>query len=156
MCRASSHLLRSILTIWQVTNLTGGNATHLDMTPNTWAKLTNGYTGGGVDGIEWEWVTCPIPETEPLWIRMHGGASKWWFSATVENARERTAKLEVSSDGGKTWQGTTFNNYNMFVLDGTLPGDTATVRVTSVTGSQVIVDNVVLKSEAITKASENY
>ena len=126
------------------------------MTPNTWAKLTNGYTGGGVDGIEWEWVTCPIPETEPLWIRMHGGASKWWFSATVENARERTAKLEVSSDGGKTWQGTTFNNYNMFVLDGTLPGDTATVRVTSVTGSQVIVDNVVLKSEAITKASENY
>lgn len=87
---------------------------------------------------------------------MHGGASKWWFSATVENARERTAKLEVSSDGGKTWQGTTFNNYNMFVLDGTLPGDTATVRVTSVTGSQVIVDNVVLKSEAITKASENY
>ncbi|KAK6386773.1 hypothetical protein LTS17_000035 [Exophiala oligosperma] len=139
-----------------VTNLTGGNATHLDMTPDTWAKLTDAYSGGGVDGIEWEWVTCPMDETEPLWIRMHGGASKFWFAATVENARYRTSKLEVSGDGGRTWQDTTLDNYNIFVLDATLPGDTATVRVTSVTGSQVVVDNVALESSTDTKAAENY
>jgi expansin (peptidoglycan-binding protein) len=126
------------------------------MTPQTWNKLTNGLSWGGVDGIAWQWITCPIPETEPLWIRMHGGASKYWFSATVENARYRTSKLEVSSDGGRTWQGTTLHNYNMWILDGTLPQDTATVRVTSITGSQVVVENVVLKSGTDTKATENY
>lgn len=126
------------------------------MTPNTWSKLTNGDSGGGVDGIEWEWITCPIPETTPLWIKMHGGASRYWFAATVENARYRTAKLEVSSDGGQTWKATTRQDYNTFVLDGTLPGDTATVRVTSVTGSEVVLDNVALVSGQDTKATENY
>ncbi|KAH7166489.1 RlpA-like double-psi beta-barrel-protein domain-containing protein-containing protein [Dactylonectria macrodidyma] len=139
-----------------VTNLTGGNATHLDMTPSTWSKLTNGYSGGGVDGIEWQWVTCPIAETTPLEIHMHGGASKYWFAATVQNARLRTASLEVSSDQGSTWQATTLENYNMFTLDGTLPDDTAWVRVTSAEGDQVIVEDVALKSGEITTATENY
>jgi len=126
------------------------------MTPDTWAKLPNGYTGGGVDGIVWEWVTCPIPEAEPLWIRMHVGSSKWWFAASVENARERTAKLEVSSDQGTTWLKTTLENYNMYILDGTLPGDTAWVRVTSISGAQVIVEDVTLSSGTVTQATENY
>ncbi|KAK0386736.1 hypothetical protein NLU13_6572 [Sarocladium strictum] len=139
-----------------VTNETGGNATHLDMTPSTWSKLTNGYSGGGVDGIEWEWVTCPIAETTPLWIKMHGGASKYWFAATVENARERTAKLEVSSDQGATWKPTVLNNYNMWTLDGTLPDDTAWVRVTGYSGSKVVVENVKLASGVITEADGNY
>ncbi|KAH6988551.1 RlpA-like double-psi beta-barrel-protein domain-containing protein-containing protein [Ilyonectria destructans] len=139
-----------------VTNLTGGNATHLDMTPSTWSKLTNGLSGGGVDGIEWQWVTCPIAETTPLEIHMHGGASKYWFAATVQNARLRTKSLEVSSDEGSTWKTTTLDNYNIFTLDGTLPNDTAWVRVTSVEGDQVVVKNVALKSSKITTATDNY
>ncbi|KAH6886923.1 RlpA-like double-psi beta-barrel-protein domain-containing protein-containing protein [Thelonectria olida] len=139
-----------------VTNLTGGNATHLDMTPATWSKLTNGYSGGGVDGIEWQWVTCPIAKTTPLQIHMHGGASKYWFAATVQNARLRTAKLEVSSDQGSTWKATRLNNYNIFALDGTLPNDAAWVRVTSVAGDSVIVKDVALKSGQVTTATANY
>ena len=78
-----------------MTNLTGGGKNHLDMTPDTWAKLTNGDTGGGVEGIEWEFVKCPIPKSSPLRIHMHGGASQYWFAATVENANRRTSKMEV-------------------------------------------------------------
>lgn len=126
------------------------------MTPDTFAKLTNGYSGGGVEPIEWEWVTCPIPETDPLVIRMHGGASKFWPAATVENARYRTTGLEFSSDSGKTWQVATLNNYNIWILDETLPNDTAYVRVTSINGDQVVVENVVLSSGKDTTATENY
>jgi expansin (peptidoglycan-binding protein) len=123
------------------------------MTPATWTKLTNGYSGGGVNDIEWEWVTCPIAETT---IRMHGGASMYWFAATVENARLRTAKLEVSSDSGKTWTAAVLDNYNIWTLGKTLPSNTAWVRVTSVNGDQVVVENVVLKSGVVTDAAENY
>lgn len=139
-----------------VTNRTGGNATHLDMTPDTYAKLTNGATAGGVNDINWEWVTCPIAETTPLAIRMHAGASKYWFAATVENATLRTTKLEVSSDSGSTWTAATLNDPNMWILDGTLPNDTAWVRVTSINGDQVVVENVALKSATVTDATENY
>jgi expansin (peptidoglycan-binding protein) len=126
------------------------------MTPATWSKLTNGYSGGGVDGIEWQWVTCPIAKTTPLQIHMHGGASKYWFAATVQNARLRTAKLEASSDQGLTWKAASLNNYNIFALDGTLPSDTAWVRVTSVAGDSVVVKDVALKSGEVTTATANY
>jgi expansin (peptidoglycan-binding protein) len=124
------------------------------MTPDTWSKLTNGMTGGGVDGIEWDWVKCPI--TAPLTIHMHGGASQYWFAATVENATLRTAKLEVSSDSGKTWKGTERDTNNFFVASGTLPSTTAWVKVTSVSGEVVTVKDVNLASDVSTVATENY
>ncbi|KAJ5148354.1 hypothetical protein N7526_001706 [Penicillium atrosanguineum] len=111
---------------------------------------------GGVEGIEWDFVTCPISKTTPLWIKMHGGASKYWFSATVENARRRTTKMEVSTDEGHTWKSTSRSKYNFFELDGTLSSDTAWVRVTSHTGTTVIVKNVALQSGKVTKSSQNY
>ncbi|KAH0436651.1 extracellular cellulase [Colletotrichum camelliae] len=109
-----------------VTNRTGGNATHLDMTPDTWSKLTNGYSGGGVDGIVWEWIACPLPESSPLQVHMHKGASQYWFAATIENATLRTRSA------------------------------TAWVRVTSINGDEVIVKDVALASGKVTKATENY
>ncbi|KJX94702.1 hypothetical protein TI39_contig4164g00009 [Zymoseptoria brevis] len=127
-----------------VTNKTDGDANHLDMPPATWSKLTNGMTGGGVDGIEWDWVTCPI--TAPLTIHMHGGSSQYWFAATVENATLRTTKMEVSTDDGKTWKGTKRDTNNFFVVDGVLPTTTAWVKVTSESGSTVLVENVKLES----------
>ncbi|RSL83389.1 hypothetical protein CDV31_016834 [Fusarium ambrosium] len=137
-----------------VTNKTGGNATHLDMTPSTWSKLTKGYSGGGVDGIEWEWIQCPLPKSSSLQVHMHGGASKYWFAATIENARLRIEKVEVSSDKGKTWQACSLHDPNMYILDDeTLPDDTAYVRVTDINGGQVVVKDVVLKSGVTTGAT---
>jgi expansin (peptidoglycan-binding protein) len=124
------------------------------MTPATWSKLTNGLSAGGVDGIKWEFVKCPIQT--PLYIHMHGGASKYWFAATVENATRRTKSLEVSADQGKTWIATTRDTNNFFVAPGVLKSDTAWVKLTSHTGTQVTVKDVVLQSQKITKATTNY
>ncbi len=111
-----------------------------------------------MDGIEWEFVQCPIPKSDPLRIHMHGGASQYWFSATVENANRRTSKMEVSTDSGKTWKVASRkgNDYNMFELEGTLPTTTAWVRVTSHVGTVVMFKNVVLASDKTTKGTANY
>ncbi|KAM0717608.1 hypothetical protein Q7P37_007460 [Cladosporium fusiforme] len=138
-----------------VTNKTDpGDKNHLDMPPDTWNKLTNNTPGGGVDGIEWEWVKCPIKD--PLSIHMHGGASKYWFAATVENATRRTKSLEVSTDEGKTWKSTERDTNNFFVADGVLDSDKAWVKVTSHTDTEVIVKDVVLESKKVTKGTKNY
>lgn len=47
------------------------------MTPATWSNLANGLSAGGVDSIEWDWVTCPIAKTDPLKVKMHNGASQY-------------------------------------------------------------------------------
>ncbi|KAG6180356.1 hypothetical protein E4U27_002821 [Claviceps purpurea] len=137
-----------------VTNRTDGKSTHLDMTPDTWAKLTNGYSGGGVNGIEWEFIECPIDT--PLSIKLHGGASKYWFAASVEGAKTRTSKLEVSSDEGKTWMTTHREVFNMYILGKVLPSNSAWVRVTSIDGKVVVVKDVELASGKITAAAVNY
>ena len=124
------------------------------MTPDTWSKLTNGLSAGGVDGIEWEFVKCPI--TTPLSVHMHGGASQYWFAATVENATRRTKSLEVSSDQGKTWIATKRDINNFFVAPGVLKSSTAWVKLTSHIDTEVIVKDVVLKSKQSTTATTNY
>lgn len=124
------------------------------MTPDTWSKLTNGYSGGGVNGIEWEFIECPIDT--PLSIKLHGGASKYWFAASVEGAKVRTSKLEVSSDEGKTWMTTHREVFNMYILGKVLPSNSAWVRVTSIDGKVVVVKDVELASGKITAAAVNY
>lgn len=123
------------------------------MTPDTWSKLTNGMSGGGVDGIKWDWVTCPI--SAPLEIKMHNGANKYAPSATVLNAKERTSKLEWSDDNGSSWKAGKRTSYNAFDGD-TLNSETAWVKVTSESGAAVTVKNVELTSGKVTKADKNY
>ncbi|QPG93593.1 hypothetical protein C2857_001075 [Epichloe festucae Fl1] len=137
-----------------VTNVTGGEDTHLDMTPATMTKLV-GYPAGGIDGISWEWIKCPIPSSSPLTIKMHGGASKYWFAATVENAVLRTDKVEVSTDNGQSWLPTTRQKYNMYVRE-RLPTEYVWVRATSVSGEQVVVKNVHVESGRSVLATTNY
>lgn len=108
---------------------------------------------GEID-IEWEFVPCPI--TDGIQIKMHSGASQYWFAATVMNARLRTSKLEVSSDSGSTWKSTTRNVNNFFELEGGTGSETAWVRATSESGETVIVKDVTLASGKTTKATTNY
>ncbi|KAK8063651.1 hypothetical protein PG996_008303 [Apiospora saccharicola] len=140
--------------IAMITNKTGGNAQHLDMSPDMFSQLADKSLGE--IGIQWEHVPCPI--TTPLQVRMHGGASQYWFAATVENAVYRTAKMEVSSDQGATWKPTTRDVNNFFKLEGNggVGAATAWVRVTSETGTSVVLKDVQMKSETTTKAGENY
>ncbi|KAM3083290.1 hypothetical protein ACMFMG_003945 [Clarireedia jacksonii] len=140
--------------IAMITNKTGGDAVHLDMSPDMFSQLAD-KSLGEID-IQWAHVPCPI--TTPLQIAMHGGSSQYWFAATVENAILRTASMEVSSDSGATWKPTTrnINNFFEFPSSGGTGTKTAWVRVTSETGSQVIVKDVDMTSKKVTTATTNY
>ncbi|KAH7317926.1 RlpA-like double-psi beta-barrel-protein domain-containing protein-containing protein, partial [Rhexocercosporidium sp. MPI-PUGE-AT-0058] len=140
--------------IAMITNKTGGDAVHLDMSPDMFSQLAD-KSLGEID-MQWAHVACPI--TTPLQIRMHGGSSQYWFAATVENATLRTASLEVSTDSGATWKPTVrnINNFFEFAKSGGTGTTTAWIRVTSETGSQVVVKDVKMISSTVSSATSNY
>ncbi|KAG5925883.1 hypothetical protein E4U53_003209 [Claviceps sorghi] len=144
--------------ILMVTNQTDGEKFHLDMTPATWAKVSQNSPWGGGITVHWRFVKCPI--VSPLKIKMHFGASRYWFAASVENATYRVHSLEVSSDEGETWVSTARDpKVNVFTIPNQktpLPSDKAWIRVTSVEGNVLIVKDVTLASDKSTKASANF
>ena len=75
----------------------------------------------------------------------------------VVNAAKAVQSLDVSTDGGNTWRPTSRKSYNFFELGGGGAGaPTASIRVTSTGGQQVIVNNVDLSSGSSTTASRNF
>lgn len=74
----------------------------------------------------------------------------------VVNANKRVASLEVSTDGGNTWQGTTRQTYNFFENANGFGATTVDVKVTSVDGEVVVVNGVQVGSGASTTASANF
>ena len=87
---------------------------------------------------------------------MKSGVSQYWFSAQVVNAYRRTAKLEASADGGKTWKVATRTDYNFFEISSGIGATTAWIRVTSHTGTVVVVQNVPMTGDALVTAGSNY
>jgi expansin len=74
----------------------------------------------------------------------------------VLNAREAVSKLEVSTDGGATWKSTTRQDYNYFENPSGFGTSRVTVRVTSVSGSTVVVKNVSVASDSRVTAASNF
>ena len=87
---------------------------------------------------------------------MKSGVSQYWFSAQVVNANRRTTKLEASIDSGKTWKAAARTTYNFFEISSGIGATTAWIRVTSETGSQVVVKNVPQTGDAAVTASSNF
>ncbi|KAL1888560.1 hypothetical protein Cpir12675_006124 [Ceratocystis pirilliformis] len=131
------------------------NATHLELTPKTWNLFAATSDYHVISGLKWNWIPCPIEE-EPLWVRVHSEATQHWFAITIENGRERTSKLEVSPDAGKTWKECSLNDYNLHVVDGSLDAESVYVRATSITGKVVTVPDVSVAKDAVAKADKNY
>lgn len=74
----------------------------------------------------------------------------------VLNANLPVQSLEVSTDGGNTWQPTTRQNYNFFENASGFGTDSVDVKVTSITGSSVVVNGVSVASGASATASSNF
>lgn len=74
----------------------------------------------------------------------------------VVNANNAVASLEVSTDGGSTWQGTTRQTYNFFENSAGFGTTTVDVKVTSTSGDSVVVKNVNVASGASTTAGSNF
>jgi len=122
--------------------------------------------------VTWDYVPCPV--TGPLQIHMvreiitqhssapsntyvqKSGVSEYWFSAQVVNAHRRTSKMEVSTNQGASWTTATRMTYNFFEISSGIGANSAWIRLTSQTGTMVVVKNVPTTSDAIVTAGGNY
>ncbi|KAF5022481.1 hypothetical protein F66182_5453 [Fusarium sp. NRRL 66182] len=124
---------------------------HLDLFENAFSAV------GGVNGLvntRWRSISCDI--TSPLVLRNKEGTSQWWFSMQVRNSNLPVTRLDVSTDGGRTWVGTTRMDYNFFENPSGFRVNTVDVRVTSSTGSTIIVRNVNMNPSTEFRAGSNF
>ena len=98
-------------------------------------------------------MDCPI--TSPLELHVKQGASQDWFSMQVVNANRAVTKLEVSTDGGATWQNTQRQDYNFFQSASGFKAGTVDVRVTGSGGKQIVVKGVAVTGNNRITASGN-
>ncbi|KAH7074835.1 RlpA-like double-psi beta-barrel-protein domain-containing protein-containing protein [Paraphoma chrysanthemicola] len=130
----------------------GCGPNHLDLYPNAFAKLAD--PSKGVIPVSWDFVPCGI--TTPLVLKNKSGTSKFWFSMQVMNANVGVAKLDVSTDGGKTWKPTTRQPYNFFENSAGFGTDSVDVKVTSVDGKTVVVKGVSIAADTTKTAGGNF
>lgn len=125
---------------------------HLDLFENAFSVLEP--LSSGQVSTSYTFVDCPI--SSALILHNRSGTSPYWFSMQVVNANEPVSKLEVSTNGGSTWQSTTRRDYNFFENASGFGTATVTVRVTSESGSIVVVKNVSVASDSQVTASSNF
>ncbi|KAJ5176739.1 uncharacterized protein N7482_002616 [Penicillium canariense] len=127
------------------------SAGHFDLFQNAFAELSD-ISAGEID-ITWEYTACDLDG--PLQLRNKDGTSQYWFSMQVVNANEPVTKLEVSTDGGSSWQSTSRTSYNYFEQSSGFGTDTVDVRVTGESGNTVVVKSVGCASGSEITASSN-
>jgi expansin (peptidoglycan-binding protein) len=74
----------------------------------------------------------------------------------VRNSNLPVKSLEVSTDNGKSWTGTARKDYNFFENPSGFRTQTVDVRVTSSTGSTIIVKGVNMNPVTEFKAASNF
>ncbi|CZT51103.1 related to extracellular cellulase CelA/allergen Asp F7-like, putative [Rhynchosporium secalis] len=124
---------------------------HLDLFKDGFLKL--GTEAEGIIPISYEVVNCGI--ASPLKLVNKVGTTRWWFSMQVVNANGAVKSLEVSTNGGKTWQPTTRRDYNFFEKNTGFGTEKVSVRVTGATGKSVITHNVGVGSQTQFTAAGN-
>ncbi|GJC80164.1 expansin-YoaJ [Colletotrichum liriopes] len=125
---------------------------HLDLFQNAFANL--GSLSDGIIQTSYEFVECGI--TSPIKLHNKSGTSSHWFSMQVLNHNEPVSTLEVSTDGGSTWQKTTRQPYNFFENPSGFGTDSVDVRVTSESGKTVTVKSVGVASDSEHEAASNF
>ncbi|KAL4981150.1 RlpA-like double-psi beta-barrel-protein domain-containing protein-containing protein [Aspergillus desertorum] len=126
--------------------------THLDLFESAFTTLAS--ASEGQIPVSYSFTPCGI--TSPLILRNKSGTSAYWFSMQVVNANGAVKSLEVSTDNGSTWKGTTRSDYNFFENSSGFGTDTVDVRVTGVDGGLVTVKNVSVASGKSVAAAGNF
>ncbi|KAL6708153.1 hypothetical protein ACN47E_003337 [Coniothyrium glycines] len=140
------------ITAMVVDQCPGCGPNHLDLFPTAFSKLDN--PNKGIIDVSWDIVPCGI--TTPIVLKNKEGTSKYWFSMQVMNSNVVVSKLEVSTDGGKSWKSTTRKEYNFFENPSGFGTDTVDVKVTSSTGSSIIVKDVSIQAQSTKTAGSNF
>ncbi|POS78837.1 rare lipoprotein A [Diaporthe helianthi] len=128
------------------------NEGHLDLFQNGFAKI--GSISTGIIPTSHTEVPCGI--SSPIVLHNKSGTSPYWFSMQVVNSNVPVSKLEVSTDGGKTWQATSRTDYNFFEKSSGFRTSTVDVRVTSKSGGIIKVSKVSVASDSKTTAASNF
>ncbi|KAL4900166.1 RlpA-like double-psi beta-barrel-protein domain-containing protein-containing protein [Aspergillus multicolor] len=126
--------------------------THLDLFESAFTDLAS--ASEGQIPISYSFTSCAI--TTPLTLRNKSGTSAYWFSMQVVNANGAVKSLEVSTDGGSTWQSTTRSDYNYFENSSGFGTDSVDVRVTGADGGVITVKNVSVASGESVTADGNF
>ncbi|KAJ5353897.1 Expansin-like protein 1 [Penicillium brevicompactum] len=124
---------------------------HLDLFQTAFAELSD--ISAGIIDINWSYVSCDLDG--PLKLKNKEGTSAYWFSMQVVNANEAVTALDVSTDGGSSWQSTSRTSYNFFENSSGFGTDSVTVRVTGSSGNTVVVTDVGVSSGVEVTASSN-
>lgn len=140
------------ITAMVVDQCPGCGSNHLDLFPDAFKKLAD--PSKGVIKTTWDFVPCGI--SSPIILKNKEGTSKWWFAIQVMNSNVRVSKLEVSTDGGKSWKGTTRQPYNFFENPSGFGTDSVDVKVTSVNGGSIVVKGVSVQPKSMKTAGSNF
>ncbi len=139
------------ITAMVVDQCPGCGQNHLDLFPDAFQQLAD--PSKGVIPVSWDIVPCGI--SSPIILKNKEGTSKYWFSMQVMNSNVPVSKLEVSTDGGATWHETTRMDYNFFENSSGFGVDSLDVKVTSVTGGSIVVNNVSVDASTTATAGSN-
>ena len=107
----------------------------------------------GIIPVSWEIVSCGIKT--PIMVKNKEGTSKFWFSMQVLNANVPVAKLEVSVDGGASWQDTMKRDYNFFENPSDFGDDSVDIKIMSINGDSIIVKSVGVAPSSTITAGNN-
>lgn len=140
------------ITAMVVDQCPGCGNNHLDLYPDGFKALAD--PSKGIITVDWDFVPCGI--TDPIVLKNKSGTSKFWFSMQVMNANVAVEKLEVSTDGGKTWQATTRQPYNFFENPSGFGADTMDIKVTSSNGKSVITKGVSIAANSVKTGAGNF
>jgi expansin (peptidoglycan-binding protein) len=140
------------ITAMVVDQCPGCGNNHLDLFPDAFKKLAD--PSKGIINVSWDFVPCGI--TSPIVLKNKSGTSKFWFSMQVMNANVAVAKLEVSTDGGKSWKATTRQPYNFFENSAGFGTDMVDVKVTSTNGKSVVTKGVSIASDSTKTGAGNF
>ncbi|KAK7704800.1 hypothetical protein SLS57_010331 [Botryosphaeria dothidea] len=130
----------------------GCGENHLDLFEDAFTQL--GTKSEGIIDVTWEVVSCGI--STPITLKNKEGTSQYWFSMQAENINEPVESLQVSTDGGSTWQDTTRSEYNFFENSSGFGTDTVAVKVTSKGGQSIVTKNVGVTGGSTVKAASNF
>ncbi|KAH7348068.1 RlpA-like double-psi beta-barrel-protein domain-containing protein-containing protein [Pyrenochaeta sp. MPI-SDFR-AT-0127] len=140
------------ITAMVVDQCPGCGPNHVDLFPDAFARLAE--PSKGVIPVSWDIVSCGI--TTPIVLKNKEGTSKFWFSMQVMNSNIPVSKLEVSTDGGKTWKATTRKEYNFFEQSSGFGTDSVDVKVTSTKGGSIVVKGVSIAAGSTKTAGSNF
>ncbi|KAK7613448.1 rare lipoprotein A [Phyllosticta paracitricarpa] len=124
----------------------------LDFFPDGFKQLADPSVGKFT--VEWNFVKCPVQG--PIKISDKEGTNENYVAMQVQNAKEGTQSLELSSDKGKSYKPAQRDSTNHFTLNGSPVGTQAVdVKVTSKSGKVVVVPDVPV-SDSKKEAQQNY